>query len=317
MTRITTPSLVLLLAATACSKKDDGAAKPPAAQPAPPEQAEVTPATKAAEPAAPEPTAAEPAADPPILTMIGFPNVAPDTQAGQFAFAPNDTTLKTAVDGAAHEKGRLSYGVYQVVEPGPIETKVKWMGGEWTVPNALITPIPKEVEVAVGDMLAASRYGNSYDHAIVTKEGTPPIANFMQTMPYTKEHTATLKANQYIKLDGSEWQPGSIIAYKTADTVGWESATVIRVVGDKLLLRGPVGALRVSTKSDARVVPLKPDVKKGDTIFGVWDSVHFTEATLEKIDGALGLYHIRMSGPFAKEVKYTPFGMLLPEVLAE
>lgn len=312
-------SLVLLLAAVGCSKKDDGAK--PADPPAPAVKevpAAGQPPTVAADPGEKPVAPAEPAAtEPPILKLVGFPNVKPDSEAGQYAFAPNDSTLVSAVEGTDNEKRRLSYGIYKIVEPGPVETKVSWMSSEWMVPNALITPIPKGVEVAVGDLVASSRYGNAYDHALVTKAGSPPTANFMGTMPYGKDYNAELKPDQYIKLDGSEWQPGSIIAYKTADTLGWEAGFVLRSVGDKLLIHGHMGKLATADKSEARPVPLKPEVKKGDTVFAVWDTVHFSEATIVKVDDKLGLYQIKMGPPFDKDVRHTPYGMLMPQVLPE
>jgi hypothetical protein len=311
--------MIVTVAAAGCGKKADDPNKQPAgsAKETPPKTPD-KPATGSAKPAG-SATASGSAAPTaggvhPLLATLGFPNTALGAAVGQWAFAPNDARLKSAVEGAKHELGVLGYGVVEIKSVGETESKVS-SGSEFSVPNAFIVPIPKGQTVEPGDLVVASRYGNSLDRAIVTAGGATPKANFMNTMPYGKPNEAPLKPDQFFKLDGSELQPGSAVAHPSLiGGNGWDLGIVIRVAGDAVLVHGHMGAMKVWKKSDLRALPVKLDSKPGDSVYAIWDSVHFMEGKVEKVDPKLGLFTLRFPSPFDKDPKMAPFGSVAPAV---
>lgn len=241
----------------------------------------------------------------PLLATLGFPNTALGAEAGQFAFAPNDSTLKSAVEGADHEKGVLGFTVAEIKEVGPTESKVAWMSSEWTVPNAFILPIAKGQTVAKGDVVTSSRYGNDMDRAIVTADGDKPKAIFGITLRASKTDEADLKP-EFIKLDGTPLQPGSTVGTPNETAGKWDLGMVLRVEGDQVLVAGHMGHMAVFKKDAVRPVPLKLEKKVGDDVFAVWDTAHFMEAKIKKLDAKTGLITVTLPSPFDKDVVLLP-----------
>lgn len=290
---------VLIAGSLACGSKE-------------PEEPTTTgePAATAPEPEVPAPDDAAPAPAP--LALVDFPHTALGTEAGQKAFAPNDNTLVEAVEGDEHRRGRLNYGIVQVLEVGDHESKVQGVGGEWMVPNAYMAPLPPDSEVAVGDVVVTSRHANDMTRAIITELGDRPKANFMRVMP-AGENVSELVPGHYAKLT-DPWQPGAPIAVRI-DGGRPELATVVRVEGDRVLAAGHMGKILAADKAAITPLPLVPEVAKGDTVWGAWDTVHFMRGTVEKVEPRLGLVHIRFKAPFDKEVKKIPFGEVTADSL--
>jgi hypothetical protein len=284
----------LLACACACQTGDQGnQAEPAASQPAEPPAPETAVISDAAPPA------------PAPLALVEFPHTPPGTEAGQKVFAPTDSSLVEAVDGDERRRGRLNYVIAQVTEVGDTESQVIGLGSTWTVPNAYLVPIPPPTEVAVGDLVVTSRHANDMTRAIITEAGDKPKANFMRVMP-RGDHIATLTPGHYTRL-AEPWQPGAPIAVRV-DGGRPELATVVRVQGQRVLAAGHMGKMLAADKAAITPLPLVPEVEKGDTVWAAWDTVHFMEGTVEKVEPRLGLVHIRFKAPFDKDARPIPFG---------
>ncbi len=305
----------------ACSKKDEGEADPVEAKPA---TAAARAATNTAsdEVTPPIDAAEEPAKD--RLKMVDFPNTKLEAEVGQYIFSPNDSSFTAAHEGSdKHRLGHFSWGIHKVEVIGDVETEVSNMGSKYKIPNAYLLPIPKESAIEVGDLVATSKYGNDLSYAYVMEVGDKVKANFIHTMPYG-DKSADLKANRFFKITGG-MQPGAHVGIRMggmeskAELAGTELKvkspdvlelfTLLRVVDDKVLLTGHMGKILVSAKDTIVEIPLRPEVKKGDKVFAVWDTLHFREGVLSKVDTKLGHYEVVFgSDPNAKKV---PFGTLL------
>lgn len=292
---------LIVVTALACSSKDSAE-----------QSADETAADQTAAP--PEPSAPgfdAPTAAPEPLALADFPHTALGAEVGQTVFAPGDSSLVKAVSGDERDRGKLSYFVAQITEVGDTESAVKGLGGTYTLPNAYIAPIPAGGEVAVGDIVVTSRHGNDMTRAIVTKAGEAPEASFMRVFP-RGDNTAALTPRHYARLS-DPWQPGAPIAIRIDGRP--ELAMVLRVEGDRVLAAGHMGKMLAADMSEIIPLPLAPQVKKGDTVRAAWDTVHFMEGVVEKVEPKLGLVHIRFKAPFDEEVKKIPFGEVTTELL--
>lgn len=324
---------VALLAAPACSKKDDkgGEAKPAAAEGAKADEAgkAKTPEKPAeAEKAPAEAEKAPPAAE--GLALVDFPNTALEAEVGQYVFAPNDSTLVSAHESEnERDRGVFRWSIVKLKSVGEIESEVRGMGDPYKVPNAYLLPLPKGPQVAVGDIVATSKYGNSFERAYVMEVGDKVKANFIQQMPHG-DKSADLKPDQFRKLEEGV-APGSPVAVRVAGKVSktkmggldltatspdsLELYTVLRVEGDKVLLTGHMGKIAMAPKAAMVPVPLAPGFKKGDAVCAVWDTLHFADGTIKKVDDKLGHYQVDFGAP--KGVKSVPFAEALPGTKAD
>ncbi len=265
------------------------------------------------------------------LRLVDFPHTGTTAEAGQYVFAPNDSTfLKAHESKAKHEAGRFSWGVAKLSQKGERESELSRRGSKWKIPNAYLIPIQKGSKAEMGAVVAASRYGNSFDRAYVMEVAETAKANFMRAMPFDKDHSANLKPDQFIPLS-QPFQPGSPVAVRIAGRVSQgniagadvtlksadslELFTVIRVEGDKVLLTGHMGKIAMAPKSAMLPVPLQVAAKKGAKIVAVWDTLHFRDGELVEIDTKRGHYVVQFERD--KETKRVPFGELLSGTKAD
>jgi len=259
------------------------------------------------------------------LRLVDFPHTSTTAEVGQFVFAPNDSSFADGHDKASkHRYGRFSWGVATLASKGERESELSSRGSKWTIPNAYLIPIPKGGTAEKGSVVSASRYGNTFDRAYIMDVGDKVKANFMRSMPFDKDHSAALKPDQFIPLT-KPFQPGSPVAVRIAGRVSQgniagadvtvksadslELFTIIRASGDKVLLTGHMGKIAMAPKSAMLPVPLRADVKKAAQVVAVWDTLHFRDAEVVKIDSDRGHYVVKFEGD--KEAKRVPFGELL------
>jgi hypothetical protein len=245
------------------------------------------------------------------LELVEFPNTKLDAVVDQYVFAPTDTSYESAHGDNERERFDFNYGQKRLVSIGDVESEL-YDSTPYKIPNAYLIPIPKEAEVAVGDIVVASKYGNSFDRAIVTKVGDKVEANFMQEMPFG-DTKAEISGGRFYKLT-EPFQPGAPVIVYTARKF-WELASVVRVEGDRVLLAGHMDKMMAADKSAVIPVPLKLDAKPGDAVYAVSDTVHFHDGTLVKIDAALGHYIVHFEN--ATKEKRVPFGEAVKGTEAE
>lgn len=244
-----------------------------------------------------------------MLELFDFPNGKIELSEGQKVFAPLAEDIQRAKDTAEVSfKGIFGYGVRTVESVGDFESVLKDFSDSYTIPNAYILPLPMNEEVSEGDLLLASRYGNSIEHAYVVDASDPNDikANFINVMPYG-ENIASLKPNQYARLD-EPFEPGSVVAIKTGSG-NPKRGLLIAVSDTKVLTRHGAGTLEVHDKANCISVPSNVSVAVGDSVFAVWSIATFRPAVVKNIDTKLGFYEVQFEND--TETNTVPFGELL------
>lgn len=244
------------------------------------------------------------------LDLFDFPNTKLNAEPGQMAFAPDASDFKRMRDTAEVSfKGTFSYGIRKLVEVGEYVSTLEDFD-EHTIPNSYIIPIPEDTEVKKGDLVLASRYGNSIEFGYVrdASNRSDIKVNFIEIMPYGS-NTAVLKDASYIVLTDL-WQPGTYICVRSH---GLKPARIIKIADDKILARVSSGKIQVFDKEVCVPVPPVMNVTTGDEVYALWSMAKFKKCTVKRVDYELGLYSVEFDD-FAGE-QIVPFGMVVKEIL--
>lgn len=281
---------LLSVTLVACSGKKDAPAPAPAA---------TTPAATTVTTPAPEAPA-------PDKVPFDYPSVKTDAKKGDTVLAPSFTMIA----GSIKDPSYISYIFYNatVVEPGDTATKVKELLDETTIPNSLIIPIKAGASAKKGDIvLTWWQSGSGMQRAYVSEGGTTPTVTYLDGDDLSTEK---LKADSFTVLS-ADWQAGSTVACKGSG--GYNNLILLNVSGDKVLTSGWGGTIKVLAKSDCTLVPLKTDVKAGDTIYAA-PIGSFQKATVKSVDAVKG--KVKASYEFAGSTEEYdfPFGQILTKM---
>jgi len=203
-----------------------------------------------------------------------FPTVETTAQAGEYVLTPSNAFIEKAW---ADNKTTFIFYSATCVEPGNVESKIKQISGEYTIPNSLIIPIPAGQKAKKGDIvLTWWQSGSGMQRAIVVDDSNPkqPKVKYLD-ISYDNpaknkdgvpigQMVEELKENTFFVIT-EEWMPGTSVAYKTSYSS--EKWTIIKVADDKVLAKGWAGKMAVLEKSKCTAVPVSLKLKKGDDVF--------------------------------------------------
>lgn len=222
---------------------------------------------------------------------LPYPVVKTTAQPGDFVIAPAREFFDRAVADGLDKTGMIYYGAY-MDKPGPAESQLKTLTGRVvTLPNALIVPIRRGEQAAVGDIVLGTwQSGSGLQRAIVVAGGTPaaPKVRYLD-LDYDNpagvgKKDDTLKADCFHKQrDGLI--VGNVVAVKAPG--GYKRLLVVGVGGEKVLGIGFAGRLAVAAKADCTPLPIKPAVKAGDKVM-IPSMGSFRPAVVDRVDAAIG-----------------------------
>jgi hypothetical protein len=246
---------------------------------------------------------------------LDYPVVKTTAKAGDWVMCPPRLWLDDAFKKGADKQNFIFYGA-TMVTPGAAESKIKTLTNtEETIPNSLIVPIKKGETAKPGDVvLSWWQSGSGMNRAYVVKGGTPKEPKVMY-LDIDYENPAgvgkkvdQLKPNSFHKLK-TAMEPGTAVAFKNKGS--YEHAIVINTSGDKVLLLGFAGFMKVAKKSECVPLPIKPPaLKKGAKV--MMPAIgSFREGTVIKVDPAIGRVFVEYLFATKKEKKAAAFGDII------
>lgn len=270
---MTSRLIVLVLAATAalgCKKNQ-----------ATPDEAGAGPVASAAPSASAAPVARKPGQMP----FADYTSGATTAKAGDYVLVPSGNWIDDAfVKGG--EKQTFIYYAATMMEPGPLDSKVKSLAGTtFTAPNGFILPIKPAQKAKVGDILVTWwQSGSGMQRSIVT--GGTPDAPTVLHLDMDLDNPAkiaqkedTLKPNSFHKL-GTGFDPGVTLACKDGTKLAKWIAT--GTSGDKVLAIGFAGSMKVFPKGNC--TPIAPGQWQAGKDVAVPYIGSFQKAKVDKYD---------------------------------
>ncbi len=231
-----------------------------------------------------------------------FPAVKLDAKPGQIVLAATD--LKRLVsEGKDLTNVTINLFKDNVDAIGDKTSTLKRYSG-FDIPNALIIPLPEDVQAKAGDILLTyyKQGGGSLQRAIVTDATNPlqPKVNFLD-MRYSddpskptfgdKAMNTELEPNSFIVIKQGELVPGAQIAYK--DGRDMKLGSVIAVSGDRVLFHSFARGISVLSKSEVTLVPFDLSFAPGDKVLATFAGTYKDGYTIDKVDKANGLIWVK------------------------
>lgn len=253
---------------------------------------------------------AKPAAAPGTIPF-DYPVVETSAKAGDFVLCPPREWIDKGFAKGGDKTTFIYYGA-KMLEPGKAESKVKRLSGsEMVVPNAMIVPIRKGETANPGDILLTRwQSGSGMQRAIVVEGGSPtePKIRYLD-IDYNNPSGAgkkvdTCKPDTFHKIS-REMEVGTAVAAKSR--FGWKRWKIVGVAGDKVLGLGFAGKMTVLKKADCIALPVKPEVKEGDSVFVPYIG-SMKKGTVKKVDAAIGRVFAEIEFGGKKKEVPAPFG---------
>ncbi len=216
----------------------------------------------------------------------GMSNVGTTAKAGEHILCLDARAAQEIASKPIADASGIFYN-RKMSAPGEFESEIDDFGKKVMVPNAYIIALPKGQKAKVGDIvLTWWQSGGGMFRAIVTEAANPaePTVRYLGMSP-REDKSDKLKPDTFVVLKDA-WQPGSMVAAKTADGKT-EAAMIIRVNGDKVLIRGFAGKMKVVPKADLTPVPSNPNVKAGDKVKAAFFA-NFDDGVVVSVDAAAG-----------------------------
>jgi hypothetical protein len=242
-----------------------------------------------------------------------FPLVNTTAKAGEYVLAP---MLQWIEDGftKGNDQMVLIFHSRKMVAPDKVESKLKAIGKEVTMPNAMIIPVPAGEKALKGEVILTWEQdrGSSMRTAIVTEASQPasPTIQYLDTPYRANAPEAKVKPNTFVALR-EPWQAGSYVAVK--DDFVYNYAQIIRVAGDKVLTIGFTGKVKVYPKSACVPVPLKPQLTVGDKVHAVKISA-FIEGVVKKVMPSIGRVWVETDFLGKPEVIVVGYGKIIKDL---
>lgn len=242
-----------------------------------------------------------------------FPLVSTTAKANEYVLAP---MLQWIEDGftKGNDQMVLIFHSRKMLTPGKVESKLKAIGKEVTMPNAMIIPVPAGEKVLKGEVILTWEQdrGSSMRTAIVTDASKPasPTIQYLDTPYRINAPEAQVKPNTFVALR-KPWQAGTYVAVK--DDFVYNYAQIIRVAGDKVLTIGFTGKVKVYPKSHCVPIPLKPQLKVGNKVHVVKISA-FIEGVVKKVMPDIGRVWVETDFLGKPEVITVGYGKIIKDL---
>lgn len=238
-----------------------------------------------------------------------FPTAGTTAKKGEKVLVPSYNWLVDAMQKGA-DKTTMIWYAQTMEESGEEMSKVKFMSDTKKVPNAYIVPLPAGQTAKKGDILLTWwQSGSGLQRAIVT-DATDPKAPTVRYLDLDYNNPAKsrdgkttigqmdeqIKPDTFVVING-EMLPGTSVAIGSEMKHG----QVIRVEGDKVFVLLFAGKTGVFPKSDAKAIPIKPNVKAGDKVKAVRYG-GFKDGTVSKVDENIGRVWVKFENSSEDEV---------------
>lgn len=241
---------------------------------------------------------------------------------GDYALVPSKNWIEDATKQGPDKVTFIFYS-QTLEEAGSEYSKINFMSDPGVeVPNYMIIPVKSGQTAKKGDIvLTWWQSGSGMKRAIVTDDKNPnePVVNYIDISwdnPAKNDKgvgigqmTEQLKPNSFHVI-GAEWESGTTVAVKEGSD--YKAATVIKVSGDKVLIMGFAGSMKVVNKSDCTPAPVKPNVKAGDMVQAPWVGT-YKNLKVEKVDAKMG--RVWVDDPYSDKPMVVPFGDVIPSGL--
>jgi len=226
---------------------------------------------------------------------FNYPIVSTTAKAGDYVLAPSRSFIDEAFQRGGEKQTFIFYGGW-MREPGPAESKLESLTRmKALIPNSLIVAIRRGERAEPGDVVLTSwASGSGLQRAIVIEGGSPesPKVRYLdmdlENPSGWGKKPDTLPPDTFQRLT----KPGDI-----GTTLGCtEGGRRLRFIvtnatgsgpGDKLLLLGHAGRMRVATRGDCKELPIVPSLRRGD-LATVPVAGAFVEGKVNKADPAIG-----------------------------
>lgn len=237
-------------------------------------------------------SSAAPAAPPrkPGEMPFDFASTATTAKAGDFVLVPSKNWIDDAfVKGG--DKQTFIYYAAEMVEPGPLESKVKSLSGStFTAPNGFIIAIKSGQKAKPGDVvLTWWQSGSGLQRSIVTggSADAPTALHLdldLDNPAKVAQKEDTLKPNSFHKL-GTSLEPGLTLACKDGAKYGkWIAASIN---GDKILGLGFGGSMKVFPKAQCTAISPQGTWAPGKDVAVPYIG-SFQKAKVDKVDAKGG-----------------------------
>lgn len=203
-----------------------------------------------------------------------------DAKPGQYAFAYFDFE-QNASTSEDMLKEWIHYYLVKIESVGDKKSTVEFRDKKHEIDNAFIIPIPEGETAKVGDYVLGYRpkAQNEMYRGYVTNASDPasPEVTIVDGGASKKDGNINiadmntgnkLEPGTFFVLKEGEWMPGMSIVV-TEDNEK-KVATIINVSGDKVLALLDKENLRAYKRSDCKLMAVKPNIKPGDEITGLW-----------------------------------------------
>ena len=245
--------------------------------------------------APPATSAAATASAAPVPRKLGempfdFASTATTAKAGDFVLVPSPNWIDEAfVKGG--EKQTFIYYAATMVEPGPLDSKVKSLSGQtFTAPNGFIIAIKPGQKAKPGDIvLTWWQSGSGLERSIVTggSAESPTALHLdmdLDNPAKIAQKEDTLKPNTFHKL-GTTLEPGITLACKDGSKyTRWIAASIN---GEKILGLGFGGSMKVLPKAQCTVVSPQGTWSPSKDVAVPYMST-FQKAKVDKVDAKAG-----------------------------
>jgi hypothetical protein len=244
-----------------------------------------------------------------------FPKGATTAGEGDIILTPSKNWQEDATSGDAADQTFIFYNA-TMATPGEGYSTVDFLfDGEVEIPNYMIIPIKPSQTAKKGDILLTWwQSGSGMKRAIVVDDANPaePIVNYIDMdwdNPATNsEGVGFGQVKEQIKpgtfhVLTSQWEAGTTVAVSTDGK--YKAATVVSVIGDKVLTVGFAGKMAVYSKSDCSPVVVQPSVKAGDMVQAPWVG-SFVNTKVIKVDALMG--RVWCEDPYSDDPMVIPFG---------
>lgn len=299
--KLLTACAVAILLLPGCHRQSEQPA-PATTKPGPPHES-----AKPAEPPRKEKTQAP--EHTPGQVPFDYPAVPTRAKKGDYVLAPSHNSIVEAFDNGGDNQTFIYNGGW-MLEPGDKASRIKTLTGiTSTIPNAMIIPVASGGTAKPGDVLLTTwQSGSGMQRAIVV-DGGKAVAPRVRYLDLALDNASgwgkqvdTLKANTFIKL-AHPGQVGATVACRTgARRTRW---IITNIAGDKLLVIGFAGKMRVFGRKDCDKIPIKPKLHAGDQVM-VPAIGGYIGGRVVKVDAAIGRVWARyQSGGKDKEEAFS------------
>ncbi|MCA9642939.1 MAG: hypothetical protein H6718_17360 [Polyangiaceae bacterium] len=204
---------------------------------------------------------------------VKFPAVKPEFEVGQRVLAVPQNWLETALEVGVEQQVISLYDA-RVTALGAEKSEVKSLSGAlWSLPNAVIVPLPAAAKVKLGDLVLTHwPQGGSWMRAVVVDAAADATKARLLDVATNEpagwgKRVLELEQGSFVPLS-KPGQSGTTAACKVG--TAWRRFLVIQSDADNVLALGFAGKLSSLPKTACRFLALAPKATPGASVWVPW-----------------------------------------------